>query len=369
MTQHCDYLVIGGGIAGISAGSQLAEHGKTIVLEMEEVIGHHSTGRSAAVFIGNYGNAVIRALNAVSEPTLINPQGICEGSVLSHRGLLMLLDEEGHEDQLETYEQGAVGLEKRSAEEALKMVPILDPSKIASALYEPNAFDIDVDRLFQGYARLLKSRSGEIILSAPAMEIERVEDQWTVKTPRGEFSAPILINAAGAWADKIAELAGVKTIGLIPKRRTLAILPLPDGVDCSTWPVFESSAESYYAKPEAGKLLVSPADEDPVEPHDAFVDDMVLAEGLHHFEHAVNFSVTRVEHSWAGLRSFVEDRSPVVGFAPDAEGFFWLAGQGGYGIQTSPALSRLTADLCLNRPSELPEEIVAALSPNRLPKT
>ncbi|GHB42162.1 glycerol-3-phosphate dehydrogenase [Pseudovibrio japonicus] len=365
MTQHFDFLIIGGGIAGISGASQLAEHGKTAVLEMEDVIGHHSTGRSAAVFIGNYGNAVIRALNAVSEPTLMNPEGICDSSVLSHRGVLMLLDEAGHENLLETYEEGAVGLEKRSVEEALKMVPILDPSKIASALYEPNAFDIDVDRLFQGYARLLKSRGGEIILSAPAMEIEHTDDQWTVTTPKGKFSAPILINAAGAWADKIAELAGIRPVGLVPKRRTLAIVPLPEGVDCSSWPVFESSGESYYAKPEAGKLLVSPADEVPVEPHDAFVDDMVLAEGLHHFEHAVNFSITRVEHSWAGLRSFVEDRSPVVGFAPDAEGFFWLAGQGGYGIQTSPALSRLTADLCLGRPTELPEETLAALSPNR----
>ncbi|QUS58794.1 NAD(P)/FAD-dependent oxidoreductase [Pseudovibrio brasiliensis] len=364
MTQHCDFLVIGGGIAGISAASHLAEHAKTIVLEMEEVIGHHSTGRSAAIFIRNYGNAVIRALNAASEPTLMNPQGICDSTVLSLRGLLMLA-EEGQEDQLETFEEDAVGLETRSAEQALEMVPILDPDKVSSALYEPNAFDIDVDRLFQGYARLLKSRGGEIVLSAPATTIERVNDLWQVTTPKGVFTAPVLINAAGAWADKIAELAGVATIGLTPKRRTAAILPLPEGADSSNWPLFEGAAEPFYAKPEAGKLLVSPVDADPVEPHDAFVDDMVLAEGLYRFENAVNFSVTRVEHSWAGLRSFVEDRSPVVGFAPDADGFFWLAAQGGYGIQTSPALSRLTADLCLNRPSELPEEIVAALSPHR----
>ncbi|WP_108819709.1 NAD(P)/FAD-dependent oxidoreductase [Pseudovibrio sp. Alg231-02] len=364
MAQHCDFLIIGGGIAGISAASQLAENAKTIVLEMEDVIGHHSTGRSAAIFIRNYGNAVIRALIAASEPTLMNPQGICEDTVLTRRGLLMLA-EKGKEDQLETYEEDAEGLETRSAEEALAMVPILDPDKVSSALYEPNALDIDVDRLFQGYARLFKSRGGEIVLSAPANQIERQDGLWQVTTPKGTFCAPVLINAAGAWADKIAELAGIKTIGLTPKRRTAAILPLPDGVDSSNWPLFEGAAEPFYAKPEAGKLLVSPVDADPVEPHDAFVDDMVLAEGLYRFENAVNFSVTRVEHSWAGLRSFVEDRSPVVGFAPDAAGFFWLAAQGGYGIQTSPALSRLTADLCLKRPSELPEEIVAALSPNR----
>ncbi len=364
MKETCSFLIIGGGIAGISAGSQLAEYGKTTLLEMEEVIGHHSTGRSAAVFIRNYGNSVIRALNAASEATLMDPQGICEGSVLSQRGLLMLA-EEGKEEQLETFEEDAVGLEQCSIEDALKMVPVLNTEKFSSALYEPNAFDIDVDRLFQGYARLLRSRGGEIVVSAPATQIERVDGQWHVTTPKGEFCAPVLINAAGAWADQVAGLAGVAKIGLVPKRRTAAILPLPEGIDSADWPLFEGGGEPFYAKPEAGKLLVSPVDADAVEPHDAFVDDMVLAEGLHRFENAVNFPVTRVEHSWAGLRSFVDDRSPVVGFAPDTEGFFWLAGQGGYGIQTSPALSGLTADLCLGRPGELPEDIIAALSPNR----
>lgn len=364
MAEHCDFLVIGGGIAGISAASQLAPNAKTILLEMEATIGFHSTGRSAAIFIRNYGNGVIRALNTASEGTLRNPQGICEGSVLTQRGLLMLT-EEGKEDQLETYEKGAVGFERRTADQAVEMVPILKREMISSALYEPNALDIDVDRLFQGYARLFKSRGGQIILSAPATKITRKDDLWHVETPQGDYCAPVLINAAGAWADKVAQLAGVAKIGLIPKRRSVAIISLPDGVDASNWPLFECGAEPFYAKPEAGKLLVSPVDADPVEPHDAYVDDMVLAEGLHRFENAVTFPITRVEHSWAGLRSFVEDRSPVVGFTPDAEGFFWLAAQGGYGIQTSPALSRLTADLCLGQPSELAPEIIAALSPRR----
>ncbi|WP_068009248.1 NAD(P)/FAD-dependent oxidoreductase [Pseudovibrio axinellae] len=364
MVQHCDFLVVGGGIAGISAAARLAEQATTIVLEMEDVIGHHSTGRSAAVFVRNYGNAVIRALNAASEPVLKHPDGICEGSVLTERGLLMLA-EEGKEDQRDTFEVGAVGLEQCSPQQALEMVPILNPKKVSGALYEPNALDIDVDRLFQGYARLFKSRGGEIVVSAPAKKIDREQDYWRITTPKGEFCAPVLINAAGAWADKIAELAGVSQIGLTPKRRTAAIIPLPEGIDPGDWPLFEGAAEPFYAKPEAGKLLVSPVDEDPVEPHDAYVDDMVLAEGLYRFENTVNFPITHVEHSWAGLRSFVTDRSPVVGFAHDAEGFFWLAAQGGYGIQTSPALSRLAADLCLARPSELDPQIIQALSPQR----
>ena len=204
------------------------------------------------------------------------------------------------------------------------------------------------------------------VTEAPAQSILRSGDKWCVETPKGVFEAPVLINAAGAWADQIADLAGVRKIGLVPMRRSAAIVPPPDGVDVTKWPLVASASEQWYAKPDAGKFMVSPADEDPVEPHDAWADDMVLAEGLHRFEQAVTMPVTRVERNWAGLRSFVADRTPVVGFAPDAEGFFWLAGQGGYGVQTAPALSRLVADLCLKHPSELPEKVVAALDPARL---
>ena len=154
-------------------------------------------------------------------------------------------------------------------------------------------------------------------------------------------------------------------VGLVPKRRSIAVLPPPAGHACDSWPVFGSAGETWYAKPQSGKLLVSPADEDPVEPHDAWPDDMVLAEGLHRFEEAVTVPVARVESSWAGLRSFVADKTPVAGFAPDADGFFWLAGQGGYGIQTAPALATLAADLCASRTPSLDPAVVAALDPGR----
>ena len=205
---------------------------------------------------------------------------------------------------------------------------------------------------------------------------------WRVATPAAVHEAPLLVNAAGAWADAVAKMAGLAPLGLTPLRRSAAILPAPEGHDITRWPLFVSASEQWYAKPEAGKLMVSPADEDPVEPHDAWPDDMVLAEGLHRFEQAVTVPVTRVERSWAGLRTFAPDRTPAVGFdhhqwagcevgesASDQhaaeEDFLWLAGQGGYGVQTAPALSRLAADLCLGRAPALPGAVVEALSPAR----
>jgi D-arginine dehydrogenase len=198
------------------------------------------------------------------------------------------------------------------------------------------------------------------------VRIARAGGVWRVETSSAEtFEAPVLVNAAGAWADVVARCAGVAPVGLTPLRRSAAILPAPEGLDVSRWPLFVPASEGWYAKPEAGKLMVSPADEEPVEPHDAWPDDMVLAEGLDRFEQATTITVARVERSWAGLRSFVADRTPVAGFAADTDGFLWLAGQGGYGVQTSPALSRLAADLVLGRAPRLSPHVVAALARTR----
>ncbi len=196
-------------------------------------------------------------------------------------------------------------------------------------------------------------------------DISRAKGQWVVSTGEDDFAAPIVINAAGGWADEVAAMAGVRRIGLRALRRSAVLIPQPDGYDTQLWPLFASIGESWYAKPEAGQLLISPAEEHEVEPHDVWPDDMVLAEGLDRFGQAVTISINRIGRSWAGMRSFVADRSPVVGFAPDAEGFFWLAGQGGYGIQTSPALSTLAADLCLGRVSPLGSAVIESLSPRR----
>ena len=364
MSTNSDILVIGGGIAGISAAARLAEEASVTVLEAEPAIGHHSSGRSAAIFIRNYGNATLRALNAASAPFLASPDGVSEASLLSPRGELLVATDEDMA-KLEAYLDGSDGLERLSAAQAVELVPILRPEAIASAAIEWDAQDIDVDRMLQGFARKLRRHGGSIVTDAPVQSITRRDGVWSVETPAGSFTAPVLINAAGGWADAVAHMAGVRTLGLQALRRSAALIPAPDGHDITSWPLFANAGDQWYAKPEAGKLMISPADEDPVDPHDVWADDMVIAEGLHRYEQAVTTPVTRLEHSWAGMRTFAPDRTPVVGFAPEDNGFFWLAGQGGYGMQTAPALSQLAADLCLGRKSALGQAVIAALAPGR----
>ncbi len=360
--ETCDILVIGGGMAGISAAARMADTARVIVLEAEASIGYHSTGRSAAAFIVNYGSPLLRVLNRASEAFFHDPQLLGETSLLTGRGELMVARDEDL-PALDAYLDGARGIERLDAAQAVALVPILRADRIAAAAYEPAAYDIDVDRMLQGFARLLRARGGRIVPQAQVTALSHQGGVWIATTAQGPFQAPVVVNAAGGWADKLAAMAGVATVGLRPLRRSAAIIPAPGGHDVTRWPLFTGASEDWYAKPEAGKLMVSPADEDPVEPHDVWADDMVIAEGLERYSQMVITPVTRVDHTWAGMRSFVADRNPVVGFAPDADGFLWLAGQGGYGIQTAPALSQLAADLCLGRTSELSEGIVASLAP------
>src|SRR6056297_2697708 len=361
-----DIIVIGGGIAGVSAAAECARAGARVtVLESEPQIGYHATGRSAAIFIRNYGNATLRALNAVSEPIFENPGEISDKPLLSPRGELMVASE-AELPVLDAYLDGAVGVERLTGREAAEIVPILRPEKIAGALIERDARGIDVERLLQGYARMLRARGGRIVTGAGVTAIRREAGHWQVETSQGSHAAPLLVNAAGAWADDVASLACLPRIGLQAYRRSAAIIPAPTGYAIDDWPIFGSIAETWYAKPEAGKLMVSPADEDPVDPHDAWPEDMVLAEGLHRFEQAVTHEVTRLEHSWAGLRTFAPDRTPVAGFDPRGTGFFWLAGQGGYGVQTAPALSQFSAALLTGAAPMLDAVTCVALAPDRL---
>src|SRR5207248_2906970 len=236
-----------------------------------------------------------------------------------------------------------------------------------SALLDRGTADIDVDLLHRGYLRMLKSRGGQVVCNAAAQEIERRNGDWRVNTAAGELVASIVINAAGAWGDVVAKTAGARPFGLQPKRRSIAVIPAPS--DVMSWPLVGDAGETWYAKPAGGKLLVSPADATPVEPHDAYADDMLLAEGIDRFQQAIDLPVDRLEHSWGGLRSFAPDGNPVCGYDPDAEGFFWLVGQGGYGIQTAPALSRFAAALV--QAQSPPADILAeglhpeTLSPDR----
>lgn len=364
MSQKTDVLIIGGGMAGISAAARLSAPVDVTVLEGEADLGYHSTGRSAAIFIRNYGNKTLRTLNAASEPDLTNPVGVSDRSLLSPRGEMLIATKQNM-PALEAYLDSAEDMDRLSPDEAGKLVPILNTDRLAAAAIEHSAQEIDVDRMLQGYARLATTQGAHIIRKAKVTACRKSGNVWQVETSQGNFETPIVVNAAGAWADEVAMMAGVKPLGLVGMRRSMAVIPTPDGHDASTWPLFADATEGFYAKPDAGNLLVSPADEDPVDPHDVWADEMVLAEGLHRFEQAVTVPVTRLLHSWAGLRTFAPDRTPVVGFDPNASGFFWLAGQGGYGIQTAPALSKLMMSLIINTDPELGRDVIAALSPER----
>lgn len=363
MSAQPDILVIGGGMAGISAAALLAEEARVTVLEAEQHIGMHSTGRSAAIFILNYGNDTLRALNAASYPVLSGQKS--ETTFLTPRGELLVARSD-EMDVLESYLEGTTGVDRLSPAEAHKLVPALKADQIAGAMIERDAQDIDVDLLLQSYVRQLRAHGGTILTSEKVHSIRQDGANWQVVTSQGTHSAQIVINAAGAWADEVAVLAGVQQIGLQPMRRSAVLMPVPAGVEVANWPLFGSVSETWYAKPSGSALMISPADEDPLPPQDAWPDDMVLAEGLYRFEQMVDLPIVRPTHSWAGLRSFVSDRTPVAGFAPDAPGFFWLAGQGGYGIQTAPALAALTRDLCLGYENRQSASLIAALDPKRL---
>ncbi|WP_159588109.1 NAD(P)/FAD-dependent oxidoreductase [Chelativorans xinjiangense] len=361
-----DIAVIGAGIAGAGIAAALALEHDVLLLEQEDQPGYHSTGRSAAIFIQNYGNDVIRTLSRASAPLFAGADAVLfPAPLLKRRGILFVTDEAGrakHEQLLEM----ATGLEEITADKAVALVPLLKREWIAAAAYEADAMDIDVAALHQGWLKGAKRDGARLLTGAAPGKGKHSHGRWMLETAAGAVTARIVVNAAGAWADRVAAACGVAPLGLVPMRRSMAVLPAPEGFDIRDWPLVAETADNWYFKPDGGRLLVSPADEDPVEPHDAFVDDMVLAEGLYRYEQAVRSPVTRVETSWAGLRTFAPDGTPVVGFDAGAEGFFWLAGQGGYGIQTAPALSRLAADMLGDTtPPEL-ATVAGAMSPSRL---
>ncbi|MCR8827837.1 NAD(P)/FAD-dependent oxidoreductase [Pseudosulfitobacter koreensis] len=349
-----DFIIIGGGIAGISAAARLSAHGTVKVLESEEALGYHASGRSAALFEKNYGLPSVVALN--------NASAAYHQPYLSPRGF-MLVARAGEDAGFET-DAAKLKCPEISVEEAHAIVPILN-DQITRAAYHEEAYDIDTDRMIQDFAKQVRANGGQVLTKAPVSKIAFADGEWTVTAGGETHHAATLINAAGAWADNIAKLAGITPIGLTPFRRSMARIPAPDGHDVSRWPIFFGVNETWYAKPDAGSLLVSPAEEHATTPHDAWPDDMVLAEGLDRYSQHVTPEVTRLEASWAGLRSFAPDRTLVLGRDPVNPAFVWCAGQGGYGFQTAPAASQLLADLITGQQPQIDAETVASLSPAR----
>ncbi len=342
-----DFLVVGGGVAGASAAYFLSSSGSVTLLEMESALGHHSTGRSAALFSEYYGNRVVRALTAASRAFLTTPpDGFADGPLLAPRGVVALGPvgaEEAFEAVLAAGLTAPTPVREIDADEVLRRCPIVRTGYFSRAMLKPAAMDIDVDLLHQGFLRGMRAAGGRVVTGARVRELTRRGGLWRAVTDAGEFAAPVIVNAAGAWADEVAELAGVRKAGLTPLRRTAFIAEPPEGVDVTHWPMVADVTETFYFKPESGKLLVSPADTTPVAPCDARPEDLDVALAVERVQEATTLVIRSVKHSWAGLRTATADDTPVVGETPDAPGFVWSAGLSGYGVQTSPAVGRLAA--------------------------
>jgi len=349
--KHTDFIIVGAGIAGASAASELAAKGRVVLLERESQPGYHSTGRSAASYEAADGVPNVRKLILAAGPFLHNPpDGFCDQPLLTPRGSLAVFREgqdEAYEAHCEVMASVADNPRFIGPAEIRNLLPIISPEYCFKAIQNDSTFDINVDALHQGYLRKMKAHEGELFVNAEVEGIARSDEggDWIVSSRAGEFRAPVLINAAGAWVDVIAEMAGVKPIGLQPRRRNAVLVNLPDGMDPSSWPLTFGFDPQFYFKPDAGRLMISPMDQIPSPPCDARPDDIDIAIAVDLMETATTLTVTRPEHTWAGLRSFVEDEMMVSGFDPDVDGFYWLTGQGGYGIETSPVMGAVTGAL------------------------
>jgi D-arginine dehydrogenase len=361
-----DAVVIGAGMAGSTAAAALAPHRRTALIEAEEAPGYHTTGRSAAMWILNYGPPDVHVLTGASRAFLdAPPQGFADHALLRQRPILYLADADSR-GELEHLLAEGKGVRALPLDQAAAMVPALRRDTILAAGYEEDAYDIDVAALHQGFLRQLRAAGGELALRNRAGAIERRDGAWEVETTAGiRFRAPVVVNAAGAWGDEVAAMAGVAPLGLTPCRRTGAIID-PSPYEVEDWPMIVDPAERWYARPEARtRIMVSPADKTPMHPHDVQPDEYDIALGIDRMQHALDIPVRRVERAWAGLRSFSPDGSLAFGWDGRAEGFFWSVGQGGYGIQTAPAAGRLVADLVLGRDPGPAAGIVAKVDPAR----
>ena len=370
----CDYLIIGAGIAGASVGYWLGPHGRTVVLEGAEQPGYHATGRSAAMIIDSYGPALVRALTVASRNFFERPPAqFADSSLLRPRGALML-GRHGQDEAMEEHWRVLCTLsanaKRLDPNEVANLLPVVRQDLLIGGILEPDAADIDVHTLHQGYLRGIRQHGGEIRCNTTVSSIERAGARWIVATNTHRYRAGILVNAAGAWCDEIARLAGALPIGLVPKRRTAFTFAPPQGVNTDEWPLCAAIDWRWYMKPDAGVLLGSPANEDPVVPHDVQPEDIDIATGIDGIEQMTSLEIRRPKSAWAGLRSFVPDGDLVGGFDVELPGFFWVAGQGGYGVQTSAAMGEVCASLIRARgvPNHIASHGISetALGPSRL---
>jgi D-arginine dehydrogenase len=368
--EQYDVIVIGAGIAGASAAANLAPEREVVVLEQEPHPGYHSTGRSAAIYSEIYGPEQVRVLTRASRDFYRSPPtGFAAAPLVSARGYLFMAtrDRVPVLEEFANLPDVAPAIEWIAPERICELSPLVRPGYAAAAALEPGCLDIDVHALHSGYLRIVRG-SGRLVTDAPVERLGFVAGQWQAQTAKGVFAAPVVVNAAGAWADAVAAMAGVGSRGIQPFRRTAFTVDAPDVPGMRESPMTADIDEQFYWKPDAGRVLISLAEETPADAGDAQPEDLDVALAVERVEAATILEIRRIQRKWAGLRSFAPDRIPVIGFTA-AEGFFWLAGQGGYGIQTAPAAGRLAAALIMRQP--LPDDLcrlgldVAALSPDR----
>jgi D-arginine dehydrogenase len=368
---NTDILIIGGGVAGLSAGAALAQHAKVTVLEGEEQIGFHSSGRSATMLHYALGNPLVRALTLASRSLFDDPPEDFSDVPLG-RPMPVLIHAREHEladlEALEAAIAPYATLERAGVAEMLALCRVLRTGRdgAVAGLIDRDGIRLDPHALLQAYLKAVRARGGDLVTNARVAGIEHRAGTWHVRTVRGEsFVAPIIVNAAGAWADEVARLAGIAPLGFEPLRRTIITFDAPAGVDASGWPFTKTIGDELYFAPESGRLFASPMDEVPTDPCDAQPEEYEIALAAWRMEERTTMKVGRIHSRWAGLRTFAPDRHPVAGFAPQAEGFFWLAGQGGFGLQTSPVMARIAAALITDAPWPIAEVGREALAPDR----
>ena len=368
--ERADFLIIGGGVAGLSAGAALASHGKVVVLEAEQALGHHSSGRSATFSHYGIGNAVVRALTMQSRAYFLDAEG---GTLARRHPALFVANEEMRPALASLAEDMARYTDTLEEADEARMRELFPPLRfggeaVVAGIAHPDGLRLDSDAILQNYARSIRAGGGQVL---NAQRVIAVRPEWTVETDGGQgWSAPILINAAGAWADQVAALAGVPSLGLKPLRRTIIVVDPPSGAVARGWAFVKTAVDDFYILPEGARLAASPVDEIESDPCDAQPEDYDIALAAWKVERYTTLSVARIAHRWAGLRTFAADRTPVAGFDTAAPGFFWLAGQGGFGLQTAPAMAEAAAALVTGAtwPKALAESGVAVdhLAPARL---
>jgi len=354
-----DFVVVGGGIAGVSAAAHLAPHGSVILLETERTLAFHTTGRSAALFILNYGAQGFRPLAKASQTFLENPpDGTTDAPVLEDRGLLWVATANQMPGLRRIAEDGIDGAPSRliDIDEVAALVPVVRRDVIVGGLLEPSARDIDVAGLHQAFVRITRSHGGEIRTGSPVTSLNRSGSGWSIKAGNGSVECDVVVNASGAWGDEVAAMAGIEPVGLTPMRRTAFMVPGNEAY--SGWPMVVDTDQNFYFKSDGTQILCSLGEEEPSEPMDPKprMEDVALA--IERINTATTLDVRAVSSEWTGLRTFAPDRDLVAGEEPTAPGFFWLVGQGGTGIQTSPAYGALLASLVVG--NDLPDELLTA---------